>query len=118
MQKNKGLKGFILVVLLVMALSNVAFAASKQFTVANHTGYTIHKISISPAKMNKWGENLLGSDTLENRAIVGLNLDNINAGTYDLKISFVDDSAIEWRDIKLLDVDEIILKNDGTAAFK
>ncbi len=117
MKNNKTLRVFILAALLVAALSSVALAASKQLTIANHTGFTIYKIFICPTQTNNWGNSLLGSDTLENHETVGLNLKNISPQPYDLKVSFVDESAIEWHEIDLTKVNAITIKDDGTAEF-
>ena len=116
MKKNKAIKGLILAVMLVMALSNVAQAASHLFEIENHIGYTIHKIFVSPAKTNNWGKSILGSDTLKNNELVGLRMQDTAVPSYDLKVCFADESAIEWYDIDLMKVDKIILKEDGTIA--
>ena len=85
----------VLAAFFVAAVQVPALAAWKDLQVINHTGYTIKKLYVSQSGSDSWGQDLLGSNTLQNGSTTNIRY-NGDFTYYDLKIVFMNDSHREW----------------------
>lgn len=51
--------------LAIVAFSTMAHAIDRDFTVHNNIGATVLELHVTPTSTTTWGQDLLGSDTLE-----------------------------------------------------
>lgn len=102
----------------VMAFAGMAFAGAQDFVLVNRTGYDIYVVNISPTKTNKWEEDILGSDILENGEEVQVRFGVGNTRYWDIQAIFEDESSLSWYGIDLLETYRVILRPDGGAELE
>ena len=104
-------------------LSPVAANAEgrQNFTLINHTRYTIKEVYVSETSTNDWEEDVLGEDTLENGQQVLIRFPHHAGGCHwDLKVVYDDDTDAHWDNFNLCTISEITItynaKTDKTWA--
>lgn len=101
-----------------------AFAESAlDFVLVNDTGYEIDQVYVSPTKIEEWGSDILGQDTLADGKSAKIHFDPSSEKTtkWDIKIVFTDKESRYWTDLDLSTISEVTLhyKNDhATATWK
>ncbi len=75
------------------------------FTLNNGTAETLVTLQISESGNNSWGEDILGSDTVEagGSADVTIN-DDLADCEYDIRATFTDGSTLDERGINLCEI--------------
>jgi hypothetical protein len=120
-----------LVTFALVALCAVAsFAQTFDFTLVNKTGYAITSVNVSPSGDDNWGEDVLGEDILVDGDSFEIQFDSayeaalllFGVDKYDLKCSYKDGSSDEWYNLKLEDINYIVLsldkKGNGVATYR
>lgn len=110
----------------VLMLSSGAWAQGKQdFTLENQTGYDISHVYVSPSASDKWDEDVLGQDVLEDKAEVDIAFDRAEKTCkWDLMVTYADDNSNSfWRNIDLCAVSVITIRynratDKSTATFR
>jgi hypothetical protein len=99
---------------LLFVISMAANAGVQDFTLVNETGVTIHEFHCSTVNTEKWEEDILGQDVLENGQSVDIKFhaaeDDCN---WDLMVKDSDGNSLEWNNIDLCNISKITLKWDG-----
>lgn len=94
-----------------MLATTVAVAQGKQnFTLINHTGYTISEVYVSPSKSDSWDEDVMEEDVLPNNAKVDIAFSRKEkACLWDLKVVYDDGESAEWENFNLCEVSSIAI---------
>lgn len=108
---------------LILATGASALMTGDQdFVLVNRTGFGIDEVYLSPVKAKTWGDDVMGTDTLENGTKVTIEFDRAaTACNWDMKIVFSDKEEAIWEGFNLCEVSEITLKYEGkrpTATWK
>ncbi len=106
-----------------LAIGATALRAGDQdFVLVNKTGYDIDEVYVAPANEKEWGEDIMGTDTLDNGQKVTIEFSHKEKEClWDMKIVFSDEEEAVWEDFDLCKVREITLryeKKRPTATFK
>ena len=102
-----------LAVLLLLAAPLSAHAASQDFLLANHTGYRIDRVYLSPSGQNDWGDNTLGIDFVGNGERAAVSFDHDQPGcVWDLRVQYHDDTSVTWTGLDICDIRRIGLYYD------
>jgi hypothetical protein len=100
----------------------VAQNRNLDFTLVNKTGLTIVELYISTTKDDKWGEDVLGRDVLNDSEKVTIKFSPRETSCrWDLKIVDEDKDEVEWEDFNLCEANEITLmyeRGKPTATIK
>ncbi len=95
---------------------------AQDFTLVNSTGVEIYSLYVTPNRVNDWGDDILGIDTLPAGDSVLINFaPNAKYKYWDIRVEDEDGNYIEWDKFNLLAISEITLyyKNGkATAVFK
>lgn len=88
-----------------------ARAEGKQnFTLVNKTGYVISEVYVSPAKVDDWEEDVLGTDELDNGEAVNIAFSRKEKSCHwDLKVIYDDGESAEWADFDLCAISQIAI---------
>ena len=108
----------------IVAVTAPALAqdAKQDFTLVNRTGYELKALFVSPSKAERWGDDVLGQDVLEDGKLANIHFSpKAQTCKWDLKVVYTDDdSNAIWQGINLCEVDKITIhydrKNDVTRA--
>lgn len=112
----------VLLPALVLATPLLAGDARQDFTLVNQTGYDVKSVYVSSHRTDKWEEDVLGDDQLDDGTSVNIHFPNkTKACRFDLKVVYaIDDSNAVWKNIDLCTVSKITIyynkKNDKTRA--
>ena len=102
---------------LLLANQATSFAGDQDFKLNNKTGVEINALYVSPADQNEWGEDILGQDTLAAGASVEIEFSpKEEAAKWDLRVEDKKGNSIEWTDLDLTEISEVILHYDGGKA--
>jgi len=120
-KRSLTLLGLCAVVTLTAVAGRVR-AGDQDFVLVNKTGYDIDEVYVAPANVTKWGEDVMGKDTLDNGDKVTIEFSHKEKEClWDMKIVFSDKEEAVWEDFDLCKVREITLRYEGkrpTATFK
>ena len=86
-----------LLVIMLMTLPSVSFAAAQDFTLVNKSGYDITGFWVAPASGDTWGENILKGNAVVHD---GGSLDIVFADadkTKNWNFSITDSKGKEWK---------------------
>jgi hypothetical protein len=75
------------------------YADGVYISFENDTGYTVHQLFMSPHASYRWGQDLLGIDTLRDGESTTLLSDYVISQRYDVKIVYGDGSEYVWDQI-------------------
>jgi len=82
----------------------------QDFMLVNSTGVEIHALYVTPHSSKKWGEDILGVDTLMNTEDVLITFPNKSKAQYwDLRVEDEEGSFIEWNNLNLLKISRVEL---------
>ena len=116
------MKKLLSLVALSVALTSTVGATSalaygkQDFRIVNRTGYDINEVYVSPSRANNWGNDVMGSGTLDNNKYRNIVFKpNARSCHYDLKVVYADKDEAEWSDIDLCTVEKITLHYDRKA---
>lgn len=73
--------------------------ADHNIKLVNQTGWDIHAVYMSPASMDDWGPDYLGSEILETGD--SLTLTDVGTGTWDLLIVDMDGDQCKVMDVEI-----------------
>lgn len=118
MKKLKSLQVFCIAVMLIMAMTSMAFAGAQDFQLINSTGHEIHVVNVSPSSSSDWQNDILGSQILGNGQYCNVQFASSGHQYWDLQATFNDGSSLVWNNIDLLSVSTVTLNGDGTANFQ
>ena len=105
---------FSLTLALVISMLGMTQASAAKldldFTIHNETGVVIHKIFISPHSSDKWEENVLGDKLLKNDESIDISFSpKETAEKWDIRVEDSDGNPIEWDNLKLSEITDVIL---------
>lgn len=120
------LSAFAVAMLVILGLSPSVVRAESalDFTLVNDTGYVIDKVFVSPSKLEKWGEDVMGPDDQvpDGKSVhIHFNREAEKVTKWDLKVVFTDNESRYWTDLDLSTISEVTIhyKNDhATATWK
>lgn len=84
--------------------------ADQDFLLVNKTGIEIHALYVTPHSSNDWGDDILGTDTLDAGADIGIVFHRKEkAKLWDLRIEDKDGNFVEWENFNLLKISKVTL---------
>lgn len=84
--------------------------ARQNFSVVNATGHTVVTLNVSPTSENEWGEDILGSQVLQNGQTAQVVFDRSETQcNYDLRATYDDGDTTDMRNINLCQVGTVNL---------
>lgn len=91
--------------------------AAQDFTLVNKTGVEIYALYVTPHSANKWGEDILGIDTLAANEVADISFSpRERAKFWDLRVEDEEGTYIEWERLNLLEISKVTLYyNNGKA---
>ncbi len=112
----------VLAALMVMVCSPAVFAedgtnAALNFTLANQTGVTIHRLQMSPSTTANWEEDMLGSEVMADGTERAITFSGYRSDVtlWDLRVTDGEGTSIEWRGLDLTAITKLTLRIvDGT----
>jgi hypothetical protein len=97
--------------------SAAAQGGKQDFTLRNRTGVEIHNLYVSPHDKDEWGEDILGRDTLADGESVEIVFSpKEKAPLWDLKVTDSKGNSIEWENLNLMEISEVMLRYDDGKA--
>jgi hypothetical protein len=92
------------------AVAGFARGGKQDFVLHNETGVEIHELYVSPHSSNKWGDDVLGRDTLPADESVKVTFDDQGKSVkWDLKVADGNKHTIEWENLDLSKISEVTL---------
>lgn len=91
----------------------------QDFLLVNSTGVEINALYVTPHNAKKWGEDILGADTLADGEDLLITFPNKTKSKYwDLRIEDEDGAFIEWDNLNLMTISrvELFFKNGRATA--
>lgn len=91
----------------------------QDFTLINSTGVEIHALYVTPHSSKKWGEDILGVDTLLDEEDVLITFPaKTRSKFWDLRVEDEEGSFIEWDNLNLMTIStvELFYKNGKATA--
>ena len=124
--RNTIIASFASALLVILSLiPSAAHAESAlDFVLVNDTGYTIDKVFVSPAKIEQWGEDVMGpDDQVPDGKSVKIHFTRAHEKDtkWDLKIVFTDNEYRYWTNLDLSTISEVTIhykNNHATATWK
>lgn len=100
----------------------VALAGQQDFTITNETGYALKHIYVSESANEKWDEDILGRDVLEDGEEFELSFDKAEKTCkWDMKVIYDDGESAVWQNLNLCKISKLTLrwnKNTGVTSAK
>jgi hypothetical protein len=97
-----------------------AYAGDQDFKLVNKTGYDISEVYLSTINDNNWGDDVMGTDTLENDESVDISFARSeDACHWDLKVIYTDKEVAIWHNVNLCEISKITIhwnKNSGATS--
>ena len=85
-----------------------AYAANRDFTLKNETGYTIASVYVSAANAKSWEEDVMGRDVLDDGEEVDITFPQRGSTCrYDLKVIYDDKEEAVWGNLNLCEISEV-----------
>ena len=85
-----------------------AFAADQDFTLHNHTARTIKSLYVSPTGADRWSDDILGQDILDNHTDLEVKFDRTGDGCdWDVRVEFADGSSREVQAVDFCAVSDV-----------
>ncbi len=101
-------------------LHGVALAGQQDFTIMNKTGYPLKHIYVSESDNEKWDEDVLGRDVLEDGEEFELSFAKAEKTCkWDMKVIYDDGESAVWQDLNLCQISKLTLrwnKNTGVTS--
>ncbi|WP_286192051.1 hypothetical protein [Roseomonas genomospecies 6] len=98
----------------------VALAGQQDFTIMNKTGYPLKHIYVSESDNEKWDEDVLGRDVLEDGESFDLSFAKAEKTCkWDMKVIYDDGESAVWQDLNLCQISKLTLrwnKNTGVTS--
>jgi hypothetical protein len=97
---------------------NLTFG-DQDFLLVNSTGVEINALYVTPHNAKKWGEDILGADTLGDGEDLLITFPNKTKSQYwDLRVEDEDGAFIEWDNLNLMKISrvELFFKNGKATA--
>jgi len=99
---------------LFIGFAGSALASDADFTLINKTGYQIDGVYVSPAKVDEWGNDIMGKDALADGEKVDITFPHGGGKCkFDIKVKYNDGDDAEWGDVDLCEYTAITLHWDG-----
>ena len=101
--------------LLLLPAATGAFANDADFRLVNRTGYQIDEVYVSTQNNSRWGNDVMGSQSLGDGERVKITFPHGNgACMFDIKVKYnVDGSTAEWTGVNLCQYETITLHWDA-----
>ena len=101
-------------------LHGVAQAGQQDFTIVNKTGYALKHIYVSETDNEKWDEDVLGRDVLEDGESFELAFAKAESTcNWDMKVIYDDGESAVWQKLNLCQISKLTLrwnKNTGVTS--
>lgn len=96
----------------MLALTTVAKADKRDFSLTNSTGYDIHSVFVDSANSKSWSDDIMGRDVFHDGETIDINFDGSDKGCiWDLKVEWTGNyPSTEWRGFDLCKITSITLK--------
>ena len=102
------------VAMIAMTFPQAAVAGDQDFLLHNETGVQIHQVMVSPSESDRWGEDIMGRDVLDDGESVEILFSNSEDSEFwDLKVLDPAGDSVVWEGLNLLEASEITLKFDS-----
>lgn len=104
------MKLFFLAASAATLIAAPAFAGDQDFTLVNKTGYDIAEVYVSPSAANRWGDDVMGKDTLDDGESVDISFSHdAEACHWDLKVVYTDKDTAQWANVDLCKISKITI---------
>ena len=112
---------FFVFSMLALPSTREALAGQQDFALMNRTGYQIDEVYVSRSSSRAWGDDVMGSDSLEDGRVVNITFHAPdNACKWDLKVKYNDGDEATWDGLNLCNISKVTLfwdkKNEVTRA--
>ena len=98
----------------LIATSAPAFAGDQDFKLVNKTGYAINEVYVGPVSSSSWGNDIMGTGTLNADASVNITFTAPGSVCrWDLKVIYDDKSSAEWSNLNLCSISSVTLYWDS-----
>ena len=103
--------GLVVLGLLVVAAFLAAQNTVLDFKLVNKTGVDIHKVNISAANDDEWGEDIMEEDILADGDSVDIEFDPEESHPkWDLRVTDDEGTSIVWKGLDLAKINILTLK--------
>jgi hypothetical protein len=94
------------------AVSGIALGqANQNFTLVNHTGFTVVTLNISAAGEARWGPDILGTEVLASGESAEITFEATEQTClWDLRVTYDDGDDGEWRGTDLCETSTVTLE--------
>ncbi|GAC1347807.1 MAG: hypothetical protein NVSMB18_34000 [Acetobacteraceae bacterium] len=98
-----------------------AQAGQQDFKLVNRTGYQIDEVYVSRTRSREWGDDVMGSNSLENGRTVDITFTAPpSACNWDLMVKYSDGDEATWNSLNLCNIEKVTLywdkRNEKTRA--
>lgn len=104
----------------LFVLHGAAQAGQQDFTIVNKTGYPLKHIYVSESDNEKWDEDVLGRDVLNDGEYFDINFAKADKTCkWDMKVIYDDGESAVWQDLNLCQISKLTLrwnKNTGVTS--
>jgi hypothetical protein len=91
-----------------------AEGSDNNFTLVNKTGYTLESVYVSPHDAKKWGEDIMGKDTIADGEEVAITFNSeADADHYDVKVVYDDKTEAIWANLELPKLNKLTIHWDA-----
>lgn len=101
-------------------LHGAALAGQQDFTILNKTGYPLKHIYVSESDNNKWDEDILGRDVLDDGESFEVAFGKAEKTCkWDMKVVYDDGESAVWQNLNLCQIAKLTLrwnKNTGVTS--
>jgi hypothetical protein len=103
-------------VALILLTVAPAAAADRDFTLHNHTARIMKSLFVSPSGANKWSDDILGQDILDQRTDLEVKFDRDDTECkYDVRAVFADGSTEQLHDVDLCASGDVTFTPEGAS---
>jgi len=96
---------------LVLNAQNIAWTASKTFTLVNNSGKNITAVYCIPMNAKNFGKNLLPYSQLYNNSSCKISVENQKNNTRYILCLFLDGSGLrQWTNVDIFKISKIAIK--------
>ena len=89
---------------------SVAQAAQQDFELHNKTGYQIDEVYVSQSAEQNWGEDVMGSQSLEDGNVVNITFKHAgSACRWDMHVKYNDGDEATWNSLNLCNISKVTL---------
>lgn len=88
-----------------------ALAADRDFTLHNHSAHIIKSLAVSPTGENRWSDDILGQDILDDHTDLVVKFPREDAACkWDVRVEFRNGTTAQVRNVDLCSGDDVFIQ--------